>query len=119
MDKDEALRILKELAQQCPAMGKESLSLKESEPNDETSKGFQIIVGGIDKDNKTCLRKGINQYNLLTKEVGDKIVIYTPKTNQCPECGKIFSSRRELKAHITLVHYNLESEQTEMPTGSM
>ncbi len=120
LNKDEALRLLKELTHSCPFIGEKSVAINESNPNDETSKGFQIVIGGINKDNKTCLRKTVEKYKYLTKEdQGRRIIIYDPKQIKCPECGENFISTTELKKHITSTHYSKESEQTEEPTGIM
>ena len=119
LDRVEALRVLKKLAIECPFIGEKSVSLVESNLSDEASKGIQIVIGGINKDNKTCLRKGIQEYNYLTKEQQDTIIVYDPKEIKCPECSKTYNSMSELKAHITSEHYSKEFEQTEEPTGIM
>jgi hypothetical protein len=119
LDKTEALRLLKELAKRCPNMGEKSVALNESYPNDQESKGFQVIVGGLNKDNKTCLRKAVSQYDYVIKEDHDRMVIYDPKELVCPDCGKYFNSMSELKTHITALHYSKEYQQTEEPTGIM
>jgi hypothetical protein len=111
--------LLKEIALRCPNISEKTVSLKEPNPKDNTSKGFQIIVGGINKDNKTCIRKAVDQYDYLVKEGSDRIIIYDPAELKCPECGRVFGSTVELKGHITKVHYSREYEQTEMPTGTM
>ncbi len=119
MDRNQALKLLKEIALRCPHISEKTVSLKKPNPKDVTSKGFQIIVGGINKDNKTCIRKAVDQYDYLVKEGSDRIIIYDPAELKCPECGRTFDSTRELKIHITGKHYNREYEQTEMPTGIM
>jgi hypothetical protein len=119
LDRIQAIEILKEIAMKCPQIGEKSVSLKETNSKDNTSKGFQIIVGGINKDNKTCIRRAVDQCDYLVKEGPDRIIIYDPAELKCPECGIKFNSTKELKTHITEVHYSKEYEQTEMPTGTM
>jgi hypothetical protein len=119
LDKNQALKLLEEIKQKCPQIDKKTVSLDESNPENVSAKGFQVFVGGIDKDDKTCIRKAIDQYDYLVKEGPDRMIIFDPAELKCPECGKIFESTRELKTHITQVHYKKESEQTEMPTGTM
>ena len=119
MDRNQALKLLKEIALRCPLISEKTVSLKEPNPKDATSKGFQIIVSGINKDNKTCIRKAVERYNYLVKEDSDSIILYDPVELKCPECGRMFNSTEELKGHITKVHYGREYEQTEMPTGRM
>jgi hypothetical protein len=119
LDRNQALLLLKEIALRCPLISEKTVSLKEPNPKDATSKGFQIIVGGINKDNNTCIRKAVEQYDYLVREGPDRIIIYDPLELKCPECGRILDSTVELKRHITKEHYNKEYEQTEMPTGRM
>jgi hypothetical protein len=114
-----ALELLKEIALRCPQIEDKTVSLNQPNSKDVTSKGFYIIVSGIDKDDKTCIRKAIAQYDYLVKEDADRMIIYDPAELKCPECGRTFDSTRDLKIHITDVHYNKEYEQTEMPTGTM
>jgi hypothetical protein len=119
LDENQAIKLLEQIKQKCPQIDGKTLSLNESSAENLASKGFQILVGGIDKDDKTCIRKAIDQYDYLVKEEPDRMVIYDPAELKCPECGKMFESTRELKTHITTVHYKKEFEQTEMPTGKM
>ncbi len=119
MDKNQALKLLEEIKQKCPQINEKTMSLNESNPENVASKGFQILVGGIDKDDKTCIRKAIDQYDYIVKIGPGRMIIFDPAELKCPECGKIFESTRELKTHITGVHYKKEFEQTEMPTGTM
>jgi hypothetical protein len=119
LNKIQALKLIKEITLRCPQIEDKTISLNEPNPKDVTSKGFQIIVSGIDKDDKTCIRKAIGQYDYLVKEDADRMIIYDPAELKCPECGTTFDSTRELKIHITGVHYSKEYEQTEMPTGTM
>ena len=119
LNKNQALKLLKEITLRCPQIEDKTISLNEPNSKDVTSKGFYIIVSGIDKDDKTCIRKAIGQYDYLVKEDADRMIIYDPAELKCPECGRTFDSTRELKIHITGVHYNKEYEQTEMPTGTM
>jgi hypothetical protein len=119
LDRTQALKLLKEIATSCPQIDEKTVSLKEADSTELTSKGLQIIVGGINKDNKTCIRKTVDQYNYLVKEGTDRIIIYEPTELKCPECGIIFSSIQKLKKHVTNTHYSKEGEQTEMPTGIM
>lgn len=116
MDKTEAIKLLKELAQLCPLIDENIVSLNESSPDDLTTKGFLIVISGINKDDKTCFRKAVDQYDYLIKEGPDRMIIYDPPELKCPECGKKFETIREL---ITRIHYSKEFEQTEMPTGEM
>jgi endogenous inhibitor of DNA gyrase (YacG/DUF329 family) len=119
LDRSQALNLLREIAQKCPLIDEKTVSLNESNPYDLASKGCQIIVGGINKDDKTCIRKAIAHYDYLIKELADRMVIYDPAQLKCPECGRSFGSTKELKTHITTSHYSQEHEQTEMPTGRM
>lgn len=119
MDRIQALKLLKEIALGCPQIGETAVSLNKPNPKDVTSKGFQIIVDGINKDDKTCIRKAIDQYDYLVKEDADRMIIFDPLEMKCPECSRKFDSMRELKTHITEAHYSKEYEQTEMPTGTM
>ena len=119
LDKNQALKLLEEITKKCPQIDEKTMSLNESNSLDVASRGFQIIVGGIDKDDRTCIRKAIDQYDYLIKEAPDRMIIFDPAELKCPECGKTFESTRELKIHITGVHYSKEFEQTEMPTGRM
>lgn len=111
--------MLEEIKQNCPQIDEKTVSVNESNILDVASMGFQIFVGGIDKDDRTCIRKAIDQYDYLIKEGPDGMIIYDPAELKCPECGKTFETIRELKVHITGVHYSKEFEQTEMPTGEM
>ncbi len=119
MDRTEAIKLLKELEQICPSIDEKIVSLNEAGPDDLNAKGFLIVIRGINKDDKTCLRKAIDKYNYLVRENPAEMVIYDPKEFRCPECGKTYNSIRELKTHITTIHYSKEYEQTEMPTGRM
>jgi endogenous inhibitor of DNA gyrase (YacG/DUF329 family) len=119
LDRSQALNLLKEIARKCPLIDEKTVSLSESNPYDLASKGCQIIVGGINKDDKTCIRKALADYDYLIKELSDRMVIYDPAQLKCPECGRTFDSTKELKTHITASHYSKEYEQTEMPTGRM
>jgi len=119
LDRNEAIILLKELAQLCPLIDEKIVSLNESSADDLTAKGFLIVISGIDKDDKTCLRKAVDQYAYLIKEGPDRMIIFDPAELKCPECGKTFDSTKELKTHITEAHYSKEYEQTEMPTGIM
>ena len=119
LDRTEAMKLLKELAHLCPLIDEKIVSLNESSPDDLTAKGFLIVISGINKDDKTCLRKAVDQYDYLVKEGPDRMIIFDPEELKCPDCGKTFESTRQLKTHITGVHYSKEFEQTEMPTGEM
>jgi hypothetical protein len=119
LDKNQAHKLLEEIKQNCPQIDKKTVSVNESNLLDVASIGFQIFVGGIDKDDRTCIRKAIDQYDYLIKDGPDRMIIYDPAELKCPECGKTFETTRELKTHITGVHYSKEFEQTEMPTGEM
>ena len=119
MDRTEAIKLLKRLAQLCPLIDEKIVSLNESSPDYLTAKGFLIVISGINKDDKTCLRKAVDQYDYLIKEGPNRLIIYDPAELKCPECGKTFETTRELKTHITGVHYSKEFEQTEMPTGEL
>ena len=113
------MKLLKELAHLCPLIDEKIVSLNESSPDDLTAKGFLMVISGINKDDKTCLRKAVDQYDYLIKEGPDSMIIFDPEELKCPDCGKTFDSIRELKTHITGVHYSKEFQQTEMPTGIM
>ena len=119
LNKNQAFKLVNEIALKCPQIENKTVSLNEPNSKDVTSKGFYITVSGINKDDKTCIRKAVDQYDYLVKEDANRIIIYDPEEIKCPECGRTFDSIRELKKHITEVHYGKENEQTEMPTGTM
>jgi hypothetical protein len=79
---DEAILLVKEIIEKCPALDGSMIMLSPSNANYPLFEGYHIHVKSrFTNESLGCLRKTVDMHDLSTKMETDAVIIFEPKRN--------------------------------------
>ena len=78
MDRRNAIDVIKEILDRCPAIEGRSITLLPPKGNAKLSDTFQIHIRTCDPSLKACIETIAKEHSLVTKEDGNYFIIYKP-----------------------------------------